>query len=171
MAPLINEANDDHGTRAQPFLATMLVLDYVNRRLASRMGVPLEGCASHRLKLAVQAYLKRYEEDLAQIQALMRKMKTLNHAAAHRYMTISFCFSFYFKTPQRPILRQDTRWGLPYRMAEHYFDSLGFFLGTTTRSRNSCRAPRTVKRLKTLMAELARVKNMSKALQKDDITM
>ncbi|ETL50762.1 hypothetical protein L916_00045 [Phytophthora nicotianae] len=87
MAPLINEANDDHGTRAQPFLATMLVLDYgklannclfiagdncsVNRRLASRMGVPLEGCASHRLKLAVQAYLKRYEEDLAQIQALM----------------------------------------------------------------------------------------------------
>ncbi|ETN23432.1 hypothetical protein PPTG_20638 [Phytophthora nicotianae INRA-310] len=95
MAPLINEANGDHGTRAQPFLATMLVLDYgklannclfiagdncsVNRRLASRMGVPLEGCASHRLKLAVQAYLKRYEEDLAQIQALMRHQCDVSH--------------------------------------------------------------------------------------------
>ncbi|ETK97408.1 hypothetical protein F441_00046 [Phytophthora nicotianae CJ01A1] len=124
MAPLINEANDDHGTRAQPFLATMLVLDY--GKLANNcLFIAGDNCSVNRR----------------------------------------------FKTPQRPILRQDTRWGLPYRMAEHYFDSLGFFLGTTTRSRNSCRAPRTVKRLKTLMAELARVKNMSKALQKDDITM
>ncbi|ETP02248.1 hypothetical protein F441_20663 [Phytophthora nicotianae CJ01A1] len=40
----------------------------------------------------------------------MRKMKTLNYAAALR-----------FKTPLRPIIRQDTRWGSTYAMVERYF--------------------------------------------------
>ncbi|KAG3233520.1 hypothetical protein PI124_g21406 [Phytophthora idaei] len=82
MAPLLNEPNDDLSARTHlEFLATMLPRDYrvqieqcrflvgdncaVNRLLATLMGVPLVGCASHRLNRAVQHDLAQHEEDVA----------------------------------------------------------------------------------------------------------
>jgi len=101
MAPLLNGVDEDltaHGHRE--FLATMLPRDYgvqleqcrfvvgdncsVNRRLATLMGVPLVGCASHRLNLAVQADMAPHEDDLAVVHALMIKLRTLTQAAKLR---------------------------------------------------------------------------------------
>ncbi|EGZ10370.1 hypothetical protein PHYSODRAFT_287026 [Phytophthora sojae] len=82
MAPLLDALDDDLSAQGHlEFLATMLPRDYgvqlvqcrflvadncaVNRRLATLMSVPLVGCASHRLNLAVQAGMASHEEDLA----------------------------------------------------------------------------------------------------------
>jgi hypothetical protein len=56
----------------------------VNKRLANLMGVPLVGCASHRLNLAVKSILAPYEEDLEAVQSVMKKLRTLNGAAKLR---------------------------------------------------------------------------------------
>ncbi|RLN69417.1 hypothetical protein BBJ28_00010363 [Nothophytophthora sp. Chile5] len=107
MAPLLNEEDDDLSARAhREFLADMLPRDFgkqlhqcvvlvgdncsVNRRLATLMGVPLVGCASHRLNLAVQQDLQGHEADLAQLQTLMAKLRTLTQSAKLRYAYL-FC--------------------------------------------------------------------------------
>ncbi|EGZ09881.1 hypothetical protein PHYSODRAFT_288514 [Phytophthora sojae] len=91
MAPLLDALDDDLSAQGHlEFLATMLPRDSgvqlaqcrflvadncaVNRRLATLMSVPLVGCASHRLNLAVQADMASHEEDLAAVQALMAKL-------------------------------------------------------------------------------------------------
>ncbi|KAG6966569.1 hypothetical protein JG688_00006711, partial [Phytophthora aleatoria] len=53
----------------------------VNKRLAKHMKVPLVGCASHRLNLAVRDFLRPHESALEEVQQLMRKLRTLNQAA------------------------------------------------------------------------------------------
>ncbi|RAW20462.1 hypothetical protein PC110_g23095 [Phytophthora cactorum] len=101
MAPVFNEANDDLSAESHlNFLATMLPRDFgvqlvqcrfiegddcfVNRRLATLMEVPLVGCTSHRLNLAVQDDLVAFEDDLAAVQALMIKLRTLTESAKLR---------------------------------------------------------------------------------------
>jgi hypothetical protein len=98
MAHLLDAVDNDlraQGHRA--FLATMLPRDNgvqleqcrfvvgdncsVNRRLATLMGVPLVGCASHRSNLAVQADMASHEDALAAVHALMVKLRTLTQSA------------------------------------------------------------------------------------------
>ncbi|ETI31808.1 hypothetical protein L915_20700 [Phytophthora nicotianae] len=64
------------------------------------MQVLLAGCASHRLNRAVQQHLTHNEDDLAAVQDLMTKLRTIKQSAKLR-----------FKTTLRPVIRQDTRWG------------------------------------------------------------
>lgn len=68
----------------------------VNKRLANIMGVPLVGCASHRLNLAVRDYLAPHEPALEEVQQLMRKLRTLKQAAKLRYRDLYFCIQFIF---------------------------------------------------------------------------
>ncbi|KAE8996964.1 hypothetical protein PF011_g15695 [Phytophthora fragariae] len=100
MAPIIQELNDDLSARThREYLAGVLetfgkalsdcvylVGDNcsVNKRLATIMQVPLVGCASHRLNLAVRHHLEQYEEDLVIVQALMVKLRTLKQSATNR---------------------------------------------------------------------------------------
>ncbi|KAG3234286.1 hypothetical protein PI124_g20658 [Phytophthora idaei] len=102
MAPLLNELDDDLSAAAnREFLADMLLRDFgkqlqqciylvvdncsVNRRLVTLVGVPLVGCASHKLVRAVQQELRAYEPDLAEMQALILKLRTLTQSAKLRY--------------------------------------------------------------------------------------
>ena len=57
-----------------------------NKRIATLMGVPLVGCASHRLNLAVQQVLGEYDEELGKVKDLMIKLKGLNQSARLRYV-------------------------------------------------------------------------------------
>jgi hypothetical protein len=100
MTPVVQEADDDHSADTHlraiatflPFFGKTLsqclfiVGDNcgVNKRLANLMGVPLVGCASHRLNLAVKSILAPYEEDLEAVQSVMKKLRTLNGAAKLR---------------------------------------------------------------------------------------
>ncbi|KAG2895389.1 hypothetical protein PC115_g17852 [Phytophthora cactorum] len=56
-------------------------------RLANIMDVPLVDCTSHRLNLAVKRFLEPHEEDLENVQVLMRKLSTLKEAAKLRAKT------------------------------------------------------------------------------------
>jgi hypothetical protein len=62
----------------------------MTKRLGRPMGVPLVGCASHRLNLVVRGFLDPYEEDLEQVKSLMKRMRTITHAAKLRYATFDF---------------------------------------------------------------------------------
>jgi len=62
----------------------------MTKRLGRPMGVPLVGCARHRLNLVVRGFLDPYEEDLEQVKSLMKRMRTITHAAKLRYATFDF---------------------------------------------------------------------------------
>ncbi|KAG6959313.1 hypothetical protein JG687_00008871, partial [Phytophthora cactorum] len=95
MAPLLNEPGDDHSAEThRVFLQEMLRMDYgkdigmsafivgdncsVNKRLAGLLHIPLVGCASHRLNLAMEELLEKSSQDLGSVQALMIKLRSLN---------------------------------------------------------------------------------------------
>ncbi|KAG2923529.1 hypothetical protein PC117_g15715 [Phytophthora cactorum] len=83
-APVMDEP-DDHLNADGHMMAIS------NKRIANLLRVPLIGCASHRLNLAVREYLEPYDSNLET------------------------------KTPLAPVLRQDTRWSSTFSMLEHYF--------------------------------------------------
>lgn len=126
LAPVIDEPDDQmnaegHLTAISRFLPffgksisgiKFLVGDNcaLNKRLANLLGVPLVGCSSHRLNLAVRAYLEPHESILEEVQQLMRKLRTLKQAAKLRT-----------KTSLVPVLRQETRWSSTFSMIKRYF--------------------------------------------------
>ncbi|EGZ06639.1 hypothetical protein PHYSODRAFT_340857 [Phytophthora sojae] len=177
MAPLVNDETDDFSAAShQASLATMLARDYqkrldqvlflvgdncgVNRRLATLMGVPLVGCASHRLNRAVAARLSECAEDVDMVQALMVKLRTLHHSAKLR-----------FKTDLRPIIRQQTRWGSTFAMINRYFELLPF-IDAEDDELTELLPPAASKRpLRDLIGELKDVESVLKALQGADANL
>ena len=53
----------------------------INGAIAKLMKVPMIGCASHRLNLAVNRYLSSYEPNLSKIQNLMVKLSSIKRKA------------------------------------------------------------------------------------------
>eukprot|EP00644_Phytophthora_capsici_P017641 jgi/Phyca11/120718/e_gw1.42.264.1 len=51
-----------------------------NKAIATRIKVPLIGCASHRFNLAVCEYLTEYEDLVAEVQALCIQLRHPNTA-------------------------------------------------------------------------------------------
>ncbi|EGZ04635.1 hypothetical protein PHYSODRAFT_292782 [Phytophthora sojae] len=177
MAPLLDALDDDLSAQGHlQFLATKLPHDYgvqlaqcrflvadnctVNRRLATLMSVPLVGCASHRLNLAVQADMASHEEDLAAVQALMVKLRTLTKSAKLR-----------LKTPLRPVIRQDTRWSSTFEMVRRYHQLLEFLDAEDDDLMDLLPPPATNKRLRALYQELWDIESVSKALQGHDVDL
>ncbi|ETO78802.1 hypothetical protein F444_06353 [Phytophthora nicotianae P1976] len=177
MAPLVNEETDDLSAAThQAFLRTMLLRDYnkrlqqcvfpvgdncsVNRRLATLMGVPLVGCASHRLNRAVAAELSEHAEDLDLVQTLMLKLRTLTQSAKLRLKTIL-----------RPIIRQQTRWGSTVAMLNRFFELLPFLDTDDDELAELLPSPAAKRRLKDLLGELKDVESVSKALQGSDVSL
>ncbi|KAG3170611.1 hypothetical protein PC128_g18919 [Phytophthora cactorum] len=103
VAPLVQAPGQDLSAQGHvDFLRDILSQDYgktlencvylvgdncaTNRRLATLMGVPLLGCASHRLNLTTQNLLENFKNELAQVRDLMIKLKSLNQSAKLRYV-------------------------------------------------------------------------------------
>ncbi|KAF1792620.1 hypothetical protein GQ600_12503 [Phytophthora cactorum] len=63
----------------------------INMRLARLVAVPLVGCASHHLNLAVCILLDPHVKELEQAQSLMKRLRTLSQAANLRYV-LHYCF-------------------------------------------------------------------------------
>jgi hypothetical protein len=81
----------------------------VNCKLSDDTSIPLIGCASHRLNLAVQEYLHNSETLLNKIDQLMRKLQTIKFAARLRE-----------ETHLSAIRRNLTRWSSTFNMIERY---------------------------------------------------
>ncbi|POM57552.1 Hypothetical protein PHPALM_37916, partial [Phytophthora palmivora] len=132
----------------------------MNKRLARLMEVPLIGCASHRLNLAVRGFLESYEADLEQVQSLMRRLRTITQAAKLR-----------LRTSLRPKLRNETRWGSTYTMLARYFELREFITADDEELAEEMPSPAANQRLKSLLTQLADVESVSKKLQTEDLTL
>ncbi|KAG2872304.1 hypothetical protein PC114_g26455 [Phytophthora cactorum] len=139
-----------------------LILDgwsYVNKRLANIMGVLLVGCASHRLNLAVKQSLEPHEEDLENVQVLMRKLCTLKEAAKRRA-----------KTPLLPVLRQEKRWSSTFAMLDRYVRLREFLSADDGEIAELLPSRSTHRSLQTLLEEMKDIESISKKLQSDGLT-
>ncbi|EGZ12810.1 hypothetical protein PHYSODRAFT_511059 [Phytophthora sojae] len=132
----------------------------VNKRLANLLGVPLIGCASHRLNLAVRDYLEPHDSILEEVQQLMRKLRTLKQAAKLRA-----------KTPLAAVLRQDTRWSSTFSMLKRYFRLRPFISADDEELADFLPSRSAHRKLDTLLASLRDVESVSKHLQGDGLTL
>ncbi|GMF48796.1 unnamed protein product [Phytophthora fragariaefolia] len=80
-----------------------------NLSIATKMGVPLVCCASHRLNLAIMTYLAPYETLLDEVNALMLELRHENYFAELKK-----------HTDLHPVKRNVTRWSSTFTMLERY---------------------------------------------------
>jgi hypothetical protein len=81
-----------------------------NKSLAKKLQVPLIGCRSHILNLAINDYFKNYKEELDKVRILMDKLCTLKNSAILEHFTLL-----------KPVQRNTTRWSSTYEMVKRYF--------------------------------------------------
>ncbi|KAF1790190.1 Ribonuclease H-like domain [Phytophthora cactorum] len=78
-----------------------------NQSIATKLGVPLVGCASHRFKLAVNRYISEYESLLTKVNNLMPKLCQVNNFAVLAK-----------STDLHPIKRNTTRWSSSFEILQ-----------------------------------------------------
>ncbi|POM60379.1 LOW QUALITY PROTEIN: hypothetical protein PHPALM_30778 [Phytophthora palmivora] len=177
LLPLLDTLDEDLSARGHyEFLADMLPRDFgkqitgclflvddncaVNRLLATRMGVPLMGCARHQLNRAVQADMQQHEEDLATVQALMVRLRTLKQSAKLRQ-----------NTTLRPVIRHDTRWSSTFLMVHRYFRLLKHIDATDNAVVDVLPSPASNKPFRALLNDLKKIESVPKALQADNVSL
>ncbi|KAK1945571.1 hypothetical protein P3T76_002619 [Phytophthora citrophthora] len=123
LAPLLAENDFGPDSHIEFIVATLAVFDkqpgcvrfivgdncITNQAIATRMGLPLVGCASHRLNLAIQQHISTHENLLAQVNELMCQLRTKKNAAT---------LSKY--TELRPVKRNVTRWSSTFKMVKRF---------------------------------------------------
>ncbi|ETN12780.1 hypothetical protein PPTG_08830 [Phytophthora nicotianae INRA-310] len=176
MAPLMNSPTNDLSAATHlTFLREMLMRDYnkrvedylftvgdncyTNQCLANLLCVPLVGCATHHLNLAVQNFFREVSDDLDKVKSLMVKLKSLYQSSTLR-----------FKTPLRPVLSQDTRWSSTFCMIHRFFRLLEFIIDDDELADN-LPGPATNRRLRKLLEDLSVVKSVSKELQASTVSL
>ncbi|EGZ08115.1 hypothetical protein PHYSODRAFT_526629, partial [Phytophthora sojae] len=130
-----------------------------NRAAATRLEVPLIGCASHRFNLAVNKYLEDYTEEVSVVSALMQALPTINNRAALKDQTKL--------SPLRPNV---TRWGSTFKMLARY-----------VRIRDDIKQVEAVfdliptaamhERIKSLLEDLRIFDSVTVALHSDDLSL
>ncbi|ETI54594.1 hypothetical protein F443_02618 [Phytophthora nicotianae P1569] len=80
-----------------------------NQPIATKMGVPLVGCASHRFNQAVGKYLAPHEALLTEVHDLMVELRKENNLAELKK-----------HTELLPVKRNVTRWSSTFAMVERY---------------------------------------------------
>ena len=83
----------------------------LNKSISRKLNIPMIGCASHRLNLAVKAALIDAQQEMDLVMKLMKKLSFLKQSAKLRKAT-----------NLRPVLRNETRWSSAYSMLQRYFD-------------------------------------------------
>ncbi|RLN90823.1 hypothetical protein BBJ28_00012509 [Nothophytophthora sp. Chile5] len=179
MAPIIDDEVADHTASSHvKFLDTILSyfgrsnasIAYivgdncsVNGAVADQLQVPMVGCASHRLNLAVNLLLAGDCDLLEKVQRLMCKLKNSLLAAAKLRR----------KTLLRPVLRQDTRWSSTFAMVKRYFDLKEYLDGDDDDELTTAMpSRREEKQLKVILGNFKMIESTSKKLQSaDDITL
>ncbi|KAF1783814.1 hypothetical protein GQ600_25801 [Phytophthora cactorum] len=106
--------------------------------------------------------MEQYDDDLACIQALMVRLRTLSSPPSS-----GNCWS---KTLLRPVIRQDTRWSSNFSMIHRYLKLLEHLDPTDDDIVDVLPAPACNKSLLSLLKDLKKVESVSKALQRANVT-
>ncbi|KAK1938966.1 hypothetical protein P3T76_009041 [Phytophthora citrophthora] len=123
LAPLLAENDFGADSHIEFIVATLAVFDkqpgcvrfivgdncITNQAIATRMGLPLVVCASHRLNLATQQHVSTHKNLLAQVNELMCQLRTKKNAA-----TLSKC------TEVRLVKRNVNRWSSTFKMVKRF---------------------------------------------------
>ncbi|KAG3049364.1 hypothetical protein PC121_g18951 [Phytophthora cactorum] len=113
-----------------------------------------------RVNLEIKRFLEPHEEDLENVQVLMRKLRTVKEAAKLRA-----------KTPLLPVLRQETWWSSTFATVDRYV-RLREFLSADDGEIADLLLPRSTHRsLQTLLEEMKDIESISKKLQSDGLTL
>jgi hypothetical protein len=142
-------------------MARFLVADNcaTNKSIATNLGIPLVGCASHRFNLAANKLYADSEDLLEDVNSLMAQLRNLNNFA-----------ELAKHTELRPVKRNMTRWSSTFAMVERYIriraeikkvEAVEEMVSTGSRHR----------KLVALCQDLKKLNSVSKRLQREDIDM
>ncbi|EQC28160.1 hypothetical protein SDRG_11436 [Saprolegnia diclina VS20] len=130
-----------------------------NKAVADHLHIPLVGCASHRLNLAVQAYLQQHEHLIQTIHVLMVRLKTNKNRGYLRQ-----------HTHLAPKVQNATRWTSTFTMLERFMaikDHLPFLRDVV----DLIPSPGAVVKVEQLIIACNEFHGYTLALQKDDINL
>lgn len=130
-----------------------------NQLTATKLGVPLVGCSSHRFNLATKKYLGEHEDLVEAVGALMAALRTTkNRVELRRHTSLA------------PLRANATRWSSTFMMLERY-----------VRIRDAAKRvdavydlvpkPAVHRRVVALVESLETFNSVCKKLQEDSITM
>ncbi|KUF89893.1 hypothetical protein AM588_10002867 [Phytophthora nicotianae] len=138
----------------------------VNKRVSDLLGVPLVGCSSHLLNLAVRDFLEPSEDDLEGVQQLMRKLRTLKQAANLRYVEN---LTHQNTTPGG----FTTRYALviDFLMLKRYFRIREFISADDDELDDYLPSRTAHRKLAALLASLEDLESVSKRLQSNGLTL
>ncbi|KAG6951005.1 hypothetical protein JG687_00013891, partial [Phytophthora cactorum] len=105
-------------------------------------------------------FLSPYEDDLDQVQLLMKHLRTIKQAAKLR-----------LKTLLKPKLRQEMRWWSTYSMLARYFELCEFHSADDEDLADVLPTPAVHRKLKALKEQLSDVESVSKTLQCDALNL
>jgi hypothetical protein len=125
-----------------------------NKAFAELCGVPLVGCASHRLNLAVKQRLLPFEKVLTKIHGLMTKLSTIKQYA-----------KLQLEINLKPIKKNETRWSSTFQMISRYFELIGEINHRDDELAPYIPSRQEELRLKEMFLELRDFESVSKQLQ------
>ncbi|KAF4141620.1 hypothetical protein GN958_ATG09156, partial [Phytophthora infestans] len=117
----------------------------VNGSIERKIKLPLIGCASHRLNLAVQSHIAQYDKEVEKVAALMRLLQTSKQKTVLRKMECSM-----------PVIKNPTRWSSSYRMINRNLEMTDYIDGMGTDLTALLPAPREKIKLKSRFEDLGK---------------
>ena len=132
------------------------------RAVAKKLVIPMIGCASHRLSLAVKHWLVQNDQEvlLEKVNCLMKKLSNLKQAGKLRK-----------KTNLKPVTRNITRWSSNYYMLHRYHELTPFLDKTDTEIAELLPSPSEELKLQDLLVDLTDIQSVFLKLQEDSITL
>lgn len=128
----------------------------VNQSLAKKSKCYLVGCASHRLNLGVQKFLRNYSDIIDSVRAVMIALRTIKLRAALRK-----------KTNLSPVLDNVTRWSSKFKMVQRYSDLLEFLEDVVPLDLQL--SPRDNASIQVLLKKMCQLEELTKFLQSEDV--
>jgi hypothetical protein len=128
-----------------------------NKAISSLCKIPMLGCQSHRLNLAVKNLCSTLEPIIDNINCLMIKLDTLKFRGALRKVT-----------KYSPVKRNSTRWSSTYAMIKRFFVLREFIPEALF---DFIPSPSDELKLQSLMKDLENIESVSKALQSENISV
>ncbi|OWZ15590.1 hypothetical protein PHMEG_00010740 [Phytophthora megakarya] len=125
-----------------------------NGSVGRKIKIPLIGCASHRLNLAVQTHLATCSKEVEKVAALMRYLRTSKQRTVLRKLECSM-----------PVVKNTTRWSSSYLMIKPYIELVEYLDDTDVELASLLPTPREKIKIKALFEDLKKFQSVNMELQ------